>query len=147
MIKIAGTGYNFATGNLVQLLPGDVSSGEMDLDNNGFRFSFSDVRMYVNGELKRNRIVSDINIPQISGIKSTFTIVIPAGDTNAVLFEEGKRSPTLALGRLSSADSVLMQRVQCTFPKRPRILRTWGYGQVNCEIIYLFGTETPFLPP
>lgn len=87
MIKIAGTGYNFAKENLVQLLPGDVSSGEMDLDDNGLtRFSFSDVRMYVNGELKRNRIVLDINIPQISGIKSTFTIVIPAGDTNAVLF-------------------------------------------------------------
>ncbi|MDD1708397.1 MAG: PKD domain-containing protein [Methanoregulaceae archaeon] len=92
MIKIAGTGYNFATGDLVQLFPGDVLSGEIDLDGNGLtRFSFSDVRMYVNGELKRSGIVSDINIPQISGIKSTFTIVIPAGDTNAVLFAGGKK--------------------------------------------------------
>jgi PKD repeat protein len=91
-IKIGGTEYDFATGDLVQLFPSDVSSGEMDLDDNGLtRFSFSDVRMYVNGELKRSGIVSDINIPQISGIKSTFTIVIPAGDTNAVLFAGGKK--------------------------------------------------------
>jgi hypothetical protein len=91
-IKIGGTGYNFATGDLVQLFPGDVSSGEIDLDGNGLtRFSFSAVRMYVNGELKRSGIVSDVNIPQVSGIKSTFTIVIPAGDTNAVLFAGGKK--------------------------------------------------------
>jgi PKD repeat protein len=91
-IKIAGTGYDFATGDLVQLFPGDVSSGEIDVNGNGVtRFSFSDVRMYVNGELKRTGIVSDISIPQVSGLKSTFTLVIPEGDTSAVLFAGERR--------------------------------------------------------
>jgi len=91
-IKIAGTGYDFATGDLVQLFPGDVSSGEIDVNGNGMtRFSFSNVRMYVNGELKRTGIVSDVSIPELNGLKSTFTLVIPAGDTNAVLFAGGKK--------------------------------------------------------
>jgi hypothetical protein len=91
-IKIGGTEYDFATGDLVQLFPGDVSSGEIDVNGNGItRFSFSDVQMYVNGELKRTGIVSDISIPEISGLKSTFTLIIPAGDTNAVLFAGGKK--------------------------------------------------------
>lgn len=100
-IKIAGTEYNFATGDLVQLFPGDVSSGEIDVNGNGItRFSFSDVRMYVNGELKRTGIVSDIRIPQISGLKSTFTLIIPAGDTNTVLFADGKKVYTPESGQV-----------------------------------------------
>lgn len=91
-IKIGGTGYTFATGDLVRLVPGDVSSGEIDVDGNSLAgFSFSDVRMYVNGELKRTGITSDASIPQVSGLSSTFTIVIPPGDTNAMLFAGEKR--------------------------------------------------------
>ena len=72
--------------SLAKLFP-ELSSGYIDLNGNGLtQFSFSDVRMYVNGELKRTGIVSATNVPQLSGIESTFAIVVPAGQTGPVLF-------------------------------------------------------------
>jgi PKD repeat protein len=89
-IKIGGREYRFQAGDLVQLFPGDVSSGTISVNQNGIAiFSFSDVRMYVNGELVRTGIVSDINVPSYGGLKSTITLVIPPGDPSLTLFVDG----------------------------------------------------------
>ncbi len=89
-IKIGGREYQLKDGDLVQLFPGDVSSGVISVNQNGIVvFSFSDVRMYVNGELMRTGIVSDIAIPSYAGLKSTITLVIPPGDPSLTLFVDG----------------------------------------------------------
>jgi PKD repeat protein len=91
-IKIGGTEYLFQTGDLVQLFPGDVSSGSISVNQNGITaFSFSDVRMFVNGSLVRTGIVSSINVPSYSGLSSTLTIVIPPFDSSMQLFVNGVR--------------------------------------------------------
>jgi PKD repeat protein len=93
-IKIGGREYRFTSGDLVQLFPGDVSSGMITVNQNGIAaFSFSDVRMYVNGELVRTGIVSDIAVPSYDGLKSTITIVIPPGDPSLKLFVDGSKVP------------------------------------------------------
>jgi PKD repeat protein len=94
-IKIGGPEYLFTTGDLVQLFPGDVSSGSVTVNQNGIvGFSFPDVRMFVNGEAVQTGIVSGINVPMYSGLKSTFTIVIPPGDASMLLFVDGSKVPS-----------------------------------------------------
>lgn len=98
-IKIAGSEYPIRTGDLVQLFPDNVNSGEIDVNERGLtRFSFSNVRLFVNGELKRTGIVSDVTIAGISGVQSTFTISVPEGDAATVLFADGAKihNPELA---------------------------------------------------
>ena len=91
-IKIAGSEYPIRTGDLVQLFPDNVNSGEIDVNGRGLtRFSFSNVRLFVNGELKRTGIVSDVTIAGISGVQSTFTISVPEGDAATVLFADGAK--------------------------------------------------------
>ena len=86
-IKIAGSEYRFREGDIVQLFPADISSGTIDVNEGGITaFSFSGVRMFVNGDLARTGIVSGILVPEFAGLKSTVTIIVPAGDTASVLF-------------------------------------------------------------
>jgi PKD repeat protein len=94
-IKIAGSEYRFRDGDLVQLFPGDVSSGTIDVNEGGITaFSFSGVRMFVNGDLARTGIVSGIMVPEFGGLKSTLTIIVPAGDAGSVLFIDGRKTDT-----------------------------------------------------
>lgn len=94
-IKIGGSDYRFNDGDLVQLFPGQVDSGVVDVNKNGITtVSFSDVRMFVNGKLVRTGIISDINVPLFSGFTSTLSLIIPAGDTGAVIFADGRRVPS-----------------------------------------------------
>ncbi|MCG7854612.1 MAG: PKD domain-containing protein [Methanoregulaceae archaeon] len=91
-IKIAGSEYRFREGDLVQLFPADVSSGTIDVNEGGITaFSFSGVRMFVNGDLARTGIVSGILVPEFAGLKSTLVIILPAGDTGRVLFIDGRK--------------------------------------------------------
>ena len=91
-VKIGGSDYPVRTGDLVQLFPGDVTRGEIDVNEQGItRFSFSNVRLFVNGELVRTGIVSDINVAGISGLQSTLTIAVQEGDMNAILFAQGSK--------------------------------------------------------
>jgi PKD repeat protein len=86
-IKIGGSEYRFKDGDLVQLFPGDVSTGTIDVNEAGITtFAFSGVRMFVNGDLVRTGIVSGINVPEFAGMKSTLAIVLPADDAYRVLF-------------------------------------------------------------
>jgi PKD repeat protein len=91
-IKIAGSEYPIRTGDLVQLFPDNVNTGEIDVNERGLtRFSFSNVRLFVNGELRRTGTVSDVTIAGISGVQSTFTISVPEGDADTVLFADGAK--------------------------------------------------------
>ncbi|NYT17603.1 MAG: PKD domain-containing protein [Methanomicrobiales archaeon] len=91
-IKIAGSEYLFREGDLVQLFPADVSSGTIDVNEGGITtFSFSGVRMFVNGDLARTGIVSGILVPEFAGLKSTLVIILPAGDTGKVLFIDERK--------------------------------------------------------
>lgn len=91
-IKIGGSGHPIRTGDLVQLFPDNVNTGEIDLKEGGLsRFSFSNVRLFVNGELKRTGTVSDVSIAGISGVQSTFTINVPGGDADTLLFADGAK--------------------------------------------------------
>jgi PKD repeat protein len=91
-IKIGGTTYTFGDGDLVQLFPGDVDTAELDVNANGIQsFAFDDVRMFVNGELVRTGIVSGINVPAYKGLKSTFVIVIPPGESRMTLYLGGSK--------------------------------------------------------
>lgn len=91
-IKIAGTTYPFQEGDMVQLFPGDIQQGEIDVNTNGItRFAFDNVRLFVNSELVRTGIVSDINVPEFQGLTSTFVIVIPPGDVGMTLFAGGQK--------------------------------------------------------
>jgi len=91
-IKIAGSEYPIRTGDLVQLFPDNVNIGEIDVNERGLtRFSFSNVRLFVNGELKRTGTVSDVTIAGISGVQSTFTISVPEGDADTLLFADGAK--------------------------------------------------------
>jgi PKD repeat protein len=93
-IKIGGPEYQFHQGDLVQLFPGDVSSGSITVNQNGIvGFSFTDVRMLVNGKAVRAGTVSGISVPSYSGLKSTFTIVIPPGDASMQLFVDATKVP------------------------------------------------------
>jgi PKD repeat protein len=92
-IRIGGTDYRFLEGDLVQLFPGDVSSGVIDVNEAGIAtFSFSGVRMFVNGDLARNGIVSGISVPEFAGLKSTLTIIVPPDDTTSVLYIDGNKT-------------------------------------------------------
>jgi PKD repeat protein len=100
-IKIGGREYLFGEGDLVQLFPGDVSSGSVSVNRNGIvGFSFSDVRMFVNGELVRTGIVSGINVPSYAGLKSTLTIVIPPVDSTMQLMVDGAKVPAPDSGQI-----------------------------------------------
>jgi PKD repeat protein len=100
-IKIGGREYIFQEGDLVQLFPDDVSSGMISVNQNGIAgFSFSDVRMFINGELARTGLVSDINVPSYAGLKSTFTIVIPPVDPSMQLFVDGAKVPAPDSGQI-----------------------------------------------
>jgi PKD repeat protein len=102
VIKIGGSEYRFKPGDLVQLFPGDVSSGMINVNRNGIAgFSFSDVRMYVNGELVRTGIVSDISVPSYAGLKSTITLVIPPGEPSLTLFVDGSKVPVPSPGPIT----------------------------------------------
>jgi PKD repeat protein len=91
-IKIAGSEYRFSDGDLVQLFPDDVSSGTIDVNEAGITtFSFSGVRMFVNGDLTRTGIVSGIQVPRFVGLKSTLVIILPAGDDERVLFIDERK--------------------------------------------------------
>ncbi|KUG07170.1 hypothetical protein ASZ90_016740 [hydrocarbon metagenome] len=91
-IKIAGSEYPIRTGDLVQLFPDNVNTGEIDVNERGLtRFSFSNVRLFVNGELRRTGTVSDVTIAGISGVQSTFTISVPEGDADTLLFADGAK--------------------------------------------------------
>jgi PKD repeat protein len=91
-IKIGGSDYLFADGDIVQLFPGDVTNGVVDVNRNGITVvSFSDVRMFVNGKLVKTGIISDIRVPRFSGFTSTLSIIIPAGDSTAVIFADGRK--------------------------------------------------------
>ena len=91
-IKIAGSEYPIRTGDLVQLFPDNVNIGEIDVNERGLtRFSFSNVRLFVNGEMRRTGTVSDVTIAGISGVQSTFTISVPEGDADTVLFADGAK--------------------------------------------------------
>jgi PKD repeat protein len=93
-IKIGGSDYLFADGDIVQLFPGDVANGVVDVNRNGITVvSFSDVRMFVNGKLVKTGIISDIRVPRFSGFTSTLSIIIPAGDSTAVIFADGRKVP------------------------------------------------------
>ena len=118
-IKIAGSEYRFREGDLVQLFPGDVSSGTIDVNEGGITaFSFSGVRMFVNGDLARTGIVSGILVPEFAGLKSTLVIILPTGDTGRVLFiDEGKidaSSPITisSLGPDSNGEMYLAVKIQ-----------------------------------
>jgi hypothetical protein len=50
--------------------------------------------MFVNGEAVQTGIVSGINVPMYSGLKSTFTIVIPPGDASMLLLVDGSKVPS-----------------------------------------------------
>jgi len=96
-IKIAGSEYQFRDGDLVQLFPGDVSSGTIDVNEAGITtFSFSGVRMFVNGDLTRTGIVSGILVPEFVGLKSTLVITLPAGNDEQLLFIDEKKIDTSA---------------------------------------------------
>jgi PKD repeat protein len=104
VIKIGGSEYRFTPGDLVQLFPGDVSSGTITVNQNGIAgFSFSDVRMYVNGELVRTGIVSDISVPSYAGLKSTITLVVPPGEQSLTLFVDGSKVPAPSSGPITIA--------------------------------------------
>lgn len=91
-IKIGGKEYLFEDGDQVELYPGDVTTGTISVNQEGIaEFSFSDVRMMVNGEEARNGIVSDIRVPGYDGLGSTMTIVIPSPDPTMVLFIDGRK--------------------------------------------------------
>jgi hypothetical protein len=49
-------------------------------------FSFSDVRMMVDGQEVRKGIVSGINVPDYSGLSSTMTVMVPLPDPRFILF-------------------------------------------------------------
>ncbi|NTV00507.1 MAG: PKD domain-containing protein [Methanoregulaceae archaeon] len=86
-IKIGGTEYRFQDGDVVELYPGDVTSGTISVNGEGIaEFSFSDVRMTVNGVEVRKGIVSDIRVPDYRGLSSTLTIVVPSPDPLMILF-------------------------------------------------------------
>ena len=94
-IKIGGSDYRFIDGDLVQLFPGQVDNGVVDVNENGItEMSFSDVQMFVNGKLVRTGIISDINVPLFSGFTSTLSLIIPAGDTSAIIFADGRKVPS-----------------------------------------------------
>ncbi len=91
-IKIAGSEYRFSEGDLVQLFPGDVSRGTLDVNEAGImEFSFSEVRMFVNGDLAKSGIVSGISVPAFGGLKSTLVINLPAGESGRILFIDEKK--------------------------------------------------------
>jgi PKD repeat protein len=94
-IKIGGQEYLFDEGDRVELIPGDVSSGTITVNQEGIAdFSFSDVQMMVNGEEVRNGIVSDIRIPDYDGLATSLSIVIPSPDPTMELFVDwGKVMP------------------------------------------------------
>jgi hypothetical protein len=50
--------------------------------------------MFVNGKLVRTGIISDINVPLFSGFTSTLSLIIPAGDTSAIIFADGRKVPS-----------------------------------------------------
>ncbi|MDD5048814.1 MAG: hypothetical protein PHH09_07765, partial [Methanoregulaceae archaeon] len=63
-----------------------------DVNENGIQsFAFDDVRMFGNGDLVRTGIVSGINVPAYRGLKSTFVIVIPPGESRMTLFLGGSK--------------------------------------------------------
>ncbi len=91
-IKIAGSEFRFSDGDLVQLFPGDVDRGTLDVNEAGItEFSFSGVRMFVNGDLARSGIVSGINVPEFGGLKSTMVITVPSGESGRVLFIDERK--------------------------------------------------------
>jgi PKD repeat protein len=91
-IKIGGTEYLFAEGDRVELFPGDVTTGTISVNQEGIsEFSFSDVRMMVNGTTVREGIVSAIRVPDYDGLKSTMTIMIPSPDPAMLLFVDGRK--------------------------------------------------------
>lgn len=96
-IKIAGSEFRLSEGDLVQLFPGDLGRGTVDVNEAGItEFSFADVRMFVNGDLARSGIVSGISVPEFGGLKSTLVIILPAGESGRVLFiDERKIADTL----------------------------------------------------
>ncbi|HON81942.1 MAG TPA: PKD domain-containing protein [Methanoregulaceae archaeon] len=101
-IRIAGSDYQFGEGDLVQLFPGDVSIGTVDVNEAGITaFSFSGVRMFVNGDLVRNGIVSRISVPEFAALKSTLTIIVPPRDTASVLFVDGEKKATSGPGSIT----------------------------------------------
>lgn len=94
-VKIGGSDFLLKDGDLVQLYPGDVSSGEISVNQLGIvQFAFSDVRMLVNGQPVRSGIVSAINVPSYAGLRSTLTLVIPPGDPNLLVYIDDARQAT-----------------------------------------------------
>lgn len=86
-IKIAGSRYSFTAGDSVQLFVDDSQSGMIDVNALGIAgFRFDQVRMFVNGNLVRSGISSDIWVPSYAGLLSTLSATIPPGDSNTVLF-------------------------------------------------------------
>jgi len=86
-IKIAGSMYQFSRGDNVQLFVDNSQNGMIDVNTHGIGgFRFDQVRMFVNGNLVRSGIVTDISVPSYAGLQTTLTISIPPGDSNMVLF-------------------------------------------------------------
>jgi len=91
-IKVAGSIYSFSPGDTVQIFVDDTSSGVIDVNAGeiaGLRFD--SVRMFVNGNLERSGIVTDIRVPSYAGLRSTLALSVPPGDPNTVLFINGGR--------------------------------------------------------
>jgi len=92
-IKIAGRIYRFTSGDNIQLIIMDPSSGDMDASSTTINgFSFNKVDMYVNGILAQSGIVTSIDITGYRNYRSSTTLIIPAGDNNAVFFADGRRT-------------------------------------------------------
>jgi PKD repeat protein len=119
-IKIAGSIYRFREGDTVQLFIGNPENGEIDVNANGITsFSFDDVRMYVNGEFAERGIVSSIYVPRFEGLKSTFTLFVPAGEPDILMYVnggrvfngDGKRISVINLKQDSSGRMYYSQRI------------------------------------
>ncbi|HTY15510.1 MAG TPA: PKD domain-containing protein [Methanoregulaceae archaeon] len=91
-IKIGGKQWKFNPSDSVQLIIGDPGSGFIDAAGGQITaFNFNTVDMYVNNTLASTGIVSDIDITGYTDYRSSTTLVIPAGDSGAVLFADGSK--------------------------------------------------------
>jgi PKD repeat protein len=92
-IKIAGKVYRFIQGDNIQLIIMDPSSGEIDASSSTISgFNFNKVDLYVNGALVQEGIVTDVGITGYQNYRSSTTLVVPAGDSTAVFFADGRRT-------------------------------------------------------
>jgi PKD repeat protein len=91
-IKIGGKQWQFNPSDSVQLIIGDPRSGFIDATGGHITaFDFNTVQMYVNNNLASAGIVSDIDITGYTDYRSSITLIIPAGDSGAVLFADGSK--------------------------------------------------------